>query len=247
MEKKLKFAKGNAKLDKEIHVFSLPAGWSCPGAKECVSKVFTTGTKLRVEDGKNIKFRCFAATQEAMYKNTYAQRRYNFELLRKTDGVVNKAKLLLSSMPESGTGIMRLHASGDFFSLEYFDAWAYVARCRPGWQFYGYTKSLPYWIARRDQIPPNLTLTASYGGQFDWAIQEYNLKHATVVFSEEEAAAMDYPIDHDDTYAMQKDTNFALLLHGVQPKGTAAARALTQLRKKGITGYNRKVNNHVHA
>jgi Gene product 88 len=247
MEKKLKFTKGNAKLGKEIHVFSLPAGWSCPGAKECVSKVFTTGTKLRVEDGKNTKFRCFAATQEVMYKNTYAQRRYNFELLRNTDGIVSKARLLLDSMPKSETGIMRIHASGDFYSLEYFDAWRAVACARPGWHFYGYTKSLPYWVHRLEYMPPNLTLTASYGGRHDHVIKEYNLKHATVVFSEEEAAAMDYPIDHDDTYAMQKDTNFALLLHGVQPKGTAAARALTQLRKKGITGYSRKANNHVHA
>ena len=52
-------------------------------------------------------------------------------------------------------------ATQDFFSQEYFDSWLEVARNRPRTLFYGYTKSLPFWVARTDSVPANLVLTAS--------------------------------------------------------------------------------------
>jgi phospholipid/cholesterol/gamma-HCH transport system ATP-binding protein len=35
----LSFGHGNAKLDKEIYTFSLPSGWTCPFAEQCLAKV----------------------------------------------------------------------------------------------------------------------------------------------------------------------------------------------------------------
>src|SRR5262245_37884234 len=58
----LRFGQGNAKLSQGITTFSLPAGWTCPAAKECLSKADRkTG---HIKDGKHVKFRCYAASME---------------------------------------------------------------------------------------------------------------------------------------------------------------------------------------
>ena len=87
----------------------------------------------------------------------------------------------------------------------------------------------------------NLVLTASYGGTQDELISEYNLRSTKVVFSEAEADILGLAIDSDDSHAARPDLrnqDFALLIHGVQPKGSKAAKALVELKGKG--SYNRK-------
>jgi hypothetical protein len=74
-------------------------------------------------------------------------------------------------------------------------------------------------------------LTASRGGRFDNLIDMHGLKCSEVVFSEAEAAEKGLEIDHDDSHAAIGQKSFALLLHGVQPKGTEAAEALKQIKK----------------
>ena len=56
-------------------------------------------------------------------------------------------------------------------------------------------------------------------------------KEALVVYSEQEAIDKGLEIDHDDTHAAFGKKNFALLLHGVQPKGSAAGEALKQIKR----------------
>ena len=136
--------------------------------------------------------------------------------------------------------MVRIHVSGDFYSQSYFDAWCKVARARPDMTFYAYTKSLRFWVARLDEIPPNLILTASAGGRYDALILEHGLRYARVVFSEDEAVKAGLELDHDDSHAQKHGPNFALLLHGTQPAGSEASKALVQLRRKGFTGYSRK-------
>jgi hypothetical protein len=232
---KLKFGKGNAKLRKAITTFSLPAGASCPGALLCKSQV----KQGRVVDGPSTEFRCFAASQEAQYKNVFKARKHNFDLLRSLPGIDAKREAIANAMPQKDTGFMRIHVSGDFYNQDYFRAWWYVAKAKPNWLFYAYTKSIPYWLADKDYLPDNFILTASYGGKHDNLISPNRLKHSQVVYSYAEAEAIGYPIDHDDSLAMTPDINFALLLHGIQPKGSEASRALVELKKKGLTGYGR--------
>jgi len=234
----LKFQKNNAKLD-NTHTFSLPAGWSCPFASDCLSKVVVNDGKRSIVDGKDCKFRCFAASQEALYTNTYKARKHNFDLLRKLKTVDAMADLIDASLPKpkskrgKALDCVRIHVSGDFFNQRYFDAWCEVARRNPDVAFYAYTKSLRYWVARLDSIPANLALTASEGGTQDELITEYNLKYAKVVFSEQEAAELGLPIDHDDSHAKYGEASFALLIHGTQPKGSEAAKAKAALKGKG--------------
>jgi len=72
-------------------------------------------------------------------------------------------------------------------------------------------------------------------------MDEYNLKIAEVVFSLEEAEGKDLPIDHDEFYALNNMGNFALLIHGTQPKGTDASLAIKDLKQQGINfSYSRK-------
>ena len=234
--KRLSFGQGNAKLDAAIFTFSLPAGYSCPYAQDCLSRANRrTG---RIKDGPDTKFRCYAASME-IRESVRRSRWHNFRLLQACKSMEDMTALILTSL-SCFAGYVRVHCSGDFFSQDYFDAWLEAARLRHRTLFYAYTKSLPYWTARLGIIPSNLVLTASKGGQHDHLIEAHALRYAQVVYSEAEAAALGLPIDHDDSHAMQPTGNFALLIHGTQPLGTAAAKAVAALRSQGWYGYSKK-------
>lgn len=232
----LKFGKGNAKLSKDIYTFSLPAGHSCPYAFEC--KASADRSTGKIKDGKDQVFRCFAASQEALYTNTRNARWHNYDLLRELKTVDKMSTLIVDSLPAKAN-IIRVHVSGDFFSQVYFDAWMAVARIFPKKKFYAYTKSLPYWLERRDTIPKNFNLTSSKGGKTDVLIDLNKLKYAEVLFTEEQAIEFKLELDHDDSHAYDGKKSFGLLIHGTQKKGSKAATALTNLKKKGIKGYSK--------
>jgi hypothetical protein len=71
-------------------------------------------------------------------------------------------------------------------------------------------------------------------------ISEHGLKRALVVFSVDQAEKLGLEIDHDDSHAYGSERSFALLLHGTQPKGSVAAKALSVLKAQGHTGYSKK-------
>jgi len=162
-------------------------------------------------------------------------------LLRKKNHA-EMVSLINGSLPENA-GIVRIHVAGDFFSLPYMHAWYEVAMLNPSVLFYAYTKSLRFWVGGINELPilHNFVLTASYGGTHDHMINEFNLRSAKVVFSEAEAAELGLEIDHDDSHAAKptiRDDSFALLVHGTQPKGSAASVALKELKGQG--SYSRR-------
>ncbi len=246
METTLTFSQANAKLiamakrlSKRIKAFTLPSGWTCPAAKDCLSKADRDTGKI--QDGPDTVFRCFAASSESQYKNTRAMVWRNFEAIK---SALKQDKLagfenMQSQLPKN-FDIMRVHVGGDFFSQKYFDAWLEVARRMPDKHFYAYTKSLNFWVKRLDEIPVNFSLTASRGGRWDWLITEHALKCAEVVFSKEEADAQQLEIDHDDYHAAFGTKNFALLIHGTQPKGSMASQAIQELKRNGWNGYSKR-------
>ena len=66
-------------------------------------------------------------------------------------------------------------------------------------------------------------------------IEHCDLRSAKVVFSEAEAEKLGLEIDHDDSHAARpsmRDQDFALLIHGTQPAGSAASKALQVIKKK---------------
>ena len=127
------------------YTFSLPSGYSCPGANECLSKADKTTGKIT--DGKDSLYRCFSASTESVYKNTRDQRWYNFDLLRKLDkdSMVDLIAKSIQTLPRN-VNLIRIHVGGDFFNQAYFDAWVSVASEYQDITFYAYTKSIKYWV-----------------------------------------------------------------------------------------------------
>lgn len=234
----MSFSKGNAKLDASTLTFSLPSGYTCPYACECLAKVNRVTGK--VTDGKKQKYRCFSASMEAAFSSVRKSRWNNLQLVKDHLKKGDLPEIILQSIPEE-TPAVRIHIGGDFFNQDYFDAWIKVSQKRPQTIFYAYTKSIPFWKARFGSIPENFRLTASEGGKADEIIKELNLPTTIVVNHPDEAKKEGLEIDHDDSHP--KDENrqkFALLIHGTQPKGTPAAKAINLLRKLKIPfGYPR--------
>lgn len=234
---KLKFGKGNSKIADNVATFSIPAGKTCPGAESCKSTaIMGKDGKVSVKDFPSTVFRCFAASDEARYPNVYKARKFNLEALKSVlkKSVKDAADLIQKSLPKSL--IIRVHVSGDFFSQDYFDAWMEVAKREPLRHFYAYTKSIPFWVARKNSIPSNFSLTASMGGKNDKDAIFNGLRTAQVVYSETEASSIGIEIDHDDSKAMSKNgDDFALLIHGPQPAKSEASKALSLLPIKGYS------------
>ena len=239
----LTFGNPNAKLKKmlkqlklKLKTFTLPAGWSCPAAKDCLSRADRETGKI--QDGPDTVFRCFAASAEATYPSLRNMVWRNFELLKEAlkldaqagfENSPHTADLICASLPKN-FDIMRVHVGGDYFSVKYLLAWIEVAKRNPDKVFYSYSKSLH--LFKQFALPENLVLTASRGGKYDDLIDLHGWKEALVVYSEEEAAERGLEIDHDDTHAAFGEDNFALLIHGTQPAGSAASKALQVIKKR---------------
>ena len=176
--------------------WNLPTGWSCPFAQECLVKVDRESGKFDVRKGE---YRCYAASAER-FPEVRKSRWANFELMK--SGRIPEIPLKCKAI--------RIHSSGDFFSQAYFDLWLQICRSRPDIEFWAYTKSLSYWIARLDQIPDNLILTASYGGRQDDLIEIYDLKNVKV-YPSADLVEPGRPIDVNDDWARKPKVNFALL------------------------------------
>jgi hypothetical protein len=211
----LKFGFGNKKLTRGEVIFDLPAGHSCPFARECKATVPREGGK--VTDGPNARFRCYAASMELVFKGARNRRWENFDTLK---GRSKREMVEIIDINLPHALVYRIHSSGDFFSQDYFDAWLAIAQRHPERTFYAYTKALPFWVKRLGNIPKNFKLNASYGGTHDKLIKTHNLKSVKVVNYESEAKALGLEIDHDDTHAWQSDKSFALVIHGTQRAGT---------------------------
>lgn len=230
----LVFSFENSKL-KDTYTFSLPSGFTCPGAKDCLSKADRhTG---KITDGPHCQFRCFSATAESAYTAVRLIRWHNFDRLKEAAELGLLADLILESLPEDAK-LVRIHVAGDFYNQAYFNAWLEVARQRPEVIFYAYTKSAPFWSASREVIPSNFKLTASLGGHYDNVVAEQSFKSAQVVFNVEDAEVMGLEIDKDDTHAWKQDKSFALLVHGTQPAGSEAGKSwsaqLKELKKTKV-------------
>ena len=238
----LNFSHGNAKLKKRL-IFSLPAGKTCPGALFCKSfAVIQPDGKRKIQDGKDTKFRCFAASSEVQYDAVYNLRATNMELLMQACINASMADLIDASVQhhrKKNEKLVRIHESGDMFSLAYLLAWIEVAKRNPDMIFYCFSKSLDLFLGL--ELPSNFYLTASKGGKFDYLIEEGHFpRYSVVVKTEEEAAALGLEIDHDDSHCLG-DKPFALLVHGTQPKGSDWGKAIHARRKAGkFTGYSTK-------
>ena len=254
----LYFSEANAKIEtlgkvlglvkgEKIYSLDLLSGYTCPGAKDCHSKVVLDAAgKRSVKDGRYTQFRCFSASQEVLFPAVYKNRLRNWECIKACRGPSQVCDLILAGLPPK-CKVLRYHVAGDFFKYTYLLGAVRAAEQRPDVLFYAYTKSLPF-VHRlyldgydlsflyKGVLLHNFLLTGSAGGKYDHLIKKLEIRTAKVVFSRDETAM---PIDHDDSHAATVGGNFALLLHGTQPKGSDAASAWQKI-KKSEGGYSRK-------
>lgn len=198
----MKFIKNTKYYTGIVYEWNLPAGHTCPFAKECKVTVDRLTGKFDIKKGN---FTCYAAKAER-FPGVREHRWKNYEYVR--------AGNIPVLSPEIKN--VRIHMSGDFFNEQYFLMWFKVARLNPGVNFWAFTKSINYWVKYIDIVPSNLILTASYGGMYDDLIEKYDLKSAKVVKSIEEAQGM--PIDNNDDYARIPGVKFCLMENSLAKK-----------------------------
>jgi len=222
---------------RKVYSFDTLAGHACPGALKCKAKVVEVEGRRKLQDGPKQEFRCYAASQEVRLTNVYEKHKRNFEAIRRLSTA--QVRTFLSTIVPENMGVCRIHTSGDFLNKKYFLGWMQFAELHPKTIFYAYTKSLPYWVDYAGEVPPNMILTASYGGKWDELIPIHGLRSAIVVRDEDEAAAMGLDIDRDDSHASDpnhRESDFALEIHGSQRAGTEAAVAWEKIRRARIKG-----------
>ena len=240
----LKFSKEkNAKLDSikewskienpKVYSISLLSGFSCSFANDCQTYAIENKiTKKRtVLDGKNAKFRCFSAIQEAQYPSVYNQRKHNLDsILAIRNDVEKMTSLIMDSLPKNADYI-RVHVGGDFVTSEYMLSWFNVARMNPNIKFYAYTKAIGWMQDNEDMRPKNFRMIASYGSKQDNLITKETIS-ANVVFHPSETKL---PIDHNEFYAINDNQgSFSLLLHGTQKSNSLGSEALKRMNKENI-------------
>lgn len=191
-----KFIKNKKYYTGTVYEWNLPTGSTCPFALECKVTVDRTTGKFDIKKGQ---YRCYAASAER-FPAVRQHRWGNFDLVKK--GGIPK-------IPEDCKAI-RIHASGDFFSQQYFDMWIQLAKDNPEIEMWAFTKSIQYWVNRINDIPENLVMTASYGGRQDDLIEKHNLKNV-IVYASQNLVPKDRQVDNNDDWARIPNTNFALL------------------------------------
>ena len=227
-------SKGNMKLPKDTLIFSISAGITCPGSNNCKAWVTLKDDKRVLNRGPESMFTCFAASEELRYPNVFKSRKYNYDLINSY--VIKKdlkglTDLINRSIQSNRKNInkVRIHESGDFYHPLYLQAWLNVAKLNKDLKFYCYSKSLDFFL--EVLLPNNFYMVASYGGRYDYLIdQGYFTKYSKVVFSEDEANKLNLQIDKDDSLCFGNKA-FALLLHGMQEKNTPSGEALKLIKR----------------
>ena len=230
----LKMSKGNAKLSKDTLILSISAGITCPGSNACKAFVTLKDDKRVLNRGLESMFTCFAASEELRYPNVFKSRKYNYDLInsyvikKDLNGLTDLINRSIQSNRKNITKT-RIHESGDFYHPLYLQAWLNVARLNKDLKFYCYSKSLDFFL--EVLLPNNFYMVASYGSRHDYLIdQGYFPKYSKVVFSEDEAKKLNLEIDKDDSLCFGNKP-FALLLHGMQEKGSEAGEALKLIKR----------------
>jgi len=107
----LYFSEANAKIEtlgkvlglvkgEKIYSLDLLSGYTCPGAKDCHSKVVLDAAgKRSVKDGRYTQFRCFSASQEVLFPAVYKNRLRNWECIKACRGPSQVCDLILAGLP----------------------------------------------------------------------------------------------------------------------------------------------------
>lgn len=165
---------------------------------------------------------CYASQGRYSFGNVKAayEKRLKLSLSERFVHVITDEILQVSERQEKLA--IRIHDSGDFYSMKYALKWFEVAKECKSVRFYAYTKevALMKHLSRKLSLPANFTLIYSYGGRNDRLINQENDRHARV-FDNIEALRLANYADacKDDSVAFLSDNHrIGLIYHGAKSK-----------------------------
>ena len=166
---------------------------TCPFAKGCLGA----------------DYKCYA--QKGAYAWPKVKQAYNNRyLLTKQDNFIN---LMNEAIQKKKVDILRLHDSGDFYSIDYLNKWVEIANANKEVIFYAYTKSIPFFKKNLD-IPTNLKIIFSEGSKKDNLINTSKDRHAKVFKDINSLLSAGYINASDnDLNAITDNKKVGLLLH----------------------------------
>lgn len=216
LEPDYRLSDGNTKLKKDgIWSWNLIPIVHCPMAGACKSYCYATVGQQAFRSGVLRRARAFLATQQADFVPRMIQE-------------IGKAV-------KKGAKAIRIHDSGDFYSLEYLLNWFLIAQAFPGVKFYAYTKMVPLvqQTTSAGLVPDNFRLIQSLGGLADSRIDR-SLPHSRIFGSIQDLKAAGYmdASESDAPAAFSSSPLVGLVIHGAKQKKFDAS-IMTMTQKQG--------------
>ena len=158
-----KMKKTSLKNNAKIFNFSIPAyktksgKVTCPFAAACVKYCYA-------QKGNYTRF---PIVQELMEQKYEISKQNNFNSLMNSEIKKKKATHI------------RIHDSGDFYSVKYLAKWIQIAEFNPSIIFYAYTKSIKFFVDGL-LLPDNMKIIFSEGSKTDELINPKTDRHARI-------------------------------------------------------------------
>ena len=166
--------KGNRELAKD-GIFT----WTIPALSSRATK---GGTEILVSTCPNAGIcanLCYARSGTFNFSNVKQAHRAKLEMIiNDLAGWEARMTEELRAKRYRGGKYVRIHDAGDFFSVEYLDAWVRIAKATPDVTFYAYTKEVH--MVKSAELPENFVVLFSMGGKQDALIDVENDRHADV-------------------------------------------------------------------
>lgn len=170
---------GNKKYEgMKVLTFGLPAIKTCPGAGWCKKICYAMRGNMGMPMARKAQERRLGQSKRADFAE----------------------KMIAELGRRKSCNMVRIHDSGDFYDLTYFDKWCEVAIARPDITFFAYTKMvamLKKWVDA-GQVPKNLKLIYSYGGKWDEMINTACDRHAKVFENKNQLVKAGYRMSPDN-------------------------------------------------
>ena len=176
--------------------FSLPAYKTitgktvCPFAKDC------------------IKY-CYAQKGNYKYPSVVKGLNNRYELSQTDEFVPKMNATIILERPTH----VRIHDSGDFYSIKYLQKWVQIAEHNKEVIFYAYTKSIKFFVDGL-LLPDNMKIIFSEGSKTDNLINAREHRHARIFKTSKELNAAGYiDASSNDLQAITENKKVGLIFH----------------------------------
>lgn len=199
----MKLLTRNRKMKKSSGVifnFTLPAYKTESGMLTCPNA------------GACVKY-CYASKGAYSWPHVRAKHEANF---RATQNLTNFLEVVDSEINNKRSiSAVRIHDSGDFYSLDYLRTWCLIAKINPDVDFYAYTKQVKLIKRNMHLIPRNMHIVFSLGGKQDVFIDVDSDRHSKIFTSLYRMRKEGYVnASNDDAVAYKsKNNKIGLLIH----------------------------------